>query len=54
MDASNVASNRSAGQHPVVLDAVRSGGSESLADTSNDLSVMFVPAGRGQVTDVQP
>ena len=66
VDASNVPANRSAGlspsvtlpvaagQHTVALEAVRSGGSGNWSYTSNNLSVMFVPAGRGQVTDVQP
>ena len=64
IDASNVDPSRSAGlspnvtlpvsagQHTVSLDAVRSGGSGDWSYTSNNLSVMFVPAERGAVTDV--
>jgi hypothetical protein len=40
----------SAGQHKVTLDAVRSGGSENWAYSSNNLSVMFVPGERAVVT----
>jgi hypothetical protein len=62
-DASNVDPSRSAGlapnvtlpvgagQHTVSLDAVRSGGSGNWSYTSNNLSVMFVPAERGSVTN---
>lgn len=41
----------SAGQHTVGLDAGRPGGSGDWAYTSNNLSVMFVPAGQAVVTD---
>jgi hypothetical protein len=63
LDASNVPANRSsglspnvtlpvdAGQHTVTLDAVRAGGSSNWSYTSNNLTVTFYPAGRGQVTD---
>ena len=50
--APNVTLPVSAGQHTVSLDAVRSGGSGNWSYTSNNLSVMFVPAERGVVTDV--
>jgi hypothetical protein len=47
----NVTLPVSAGQHTVSLDAVRSGGSGDWSYTSNNLSVMFIPAERGAVTD---
>ena len=47
----NVTLPVSAGQHTVGLDASRVGGSGDWAYTSNNLSVMFVPAGRAVVTD---
>ena len=47
----NVTLPVSAGQHTVSLDAVRSGGSGDWSYTSNNLSVMFVPAERGAVTE---
>ena len=48
----NVTLPAGAGQHTVSLDAVRSGGSGDWSYTSNNLSVMFIPAERGAVTDV--
>jgi hypothetical protein len=41
----------SAGQHTVTLDAVKSGSTENWSYTSNNLSVMFVPQGQGEVTN---
>jgi hypothetical protein len=61
VDASNVPPSRSsglspsvtlpvsAGQHTVTLDAVQSGSTENWSYTSNNLSVMFVPQGQGEV-----
>ena len=36
--------------HTVALDAGRSGGSGDWSYTSNSLTVMFVPAGRAEMT----
>ena len=47
----NVTLPVSAGQHTVSLDAVRSGGSGNWSYTSNNLSLMFISAERGAVTD---
>jgi hypothetical protein len=49
--APNVTLPVSAGQHTVTLDASRPGGSGDWSYTSNNLSVMFVPAERGSVSD---
>lgn len=61
VDASNVPPSRSSGlspsvtlpvsegPHTVTLDAVRSGGTGDWSYTSNNLSVMFVPEGQGEV-----
>ena len=46
----NVTLPVSAGQHTVGLDAGRSGGSGNWSYTSNNLTVMFVPAGRAAMT----
>ena len=46
----NVTLPVSAGQHTVGLDAGRAGGSGDWSYTSNNLTVMFVPAGRAAMT----